>query len=235
MKRLISFLKKAISFSLLNFAAPLAFFVLYNLSGPKPAIALAVVSTLIQGGVHIVRRIPMSPFYLTASGFTVVFGGIDLLIASPRFYRLEPFAQNFVLGWTFIISLFTRVSILGWFIAGLPASFRPRFGTEMGGYLRRLTLIWGIYFLAKSLVFLYLAFRVNLGNLILLRSIIGGGTLFMMVAGEVIYRTKIRRPHPNPPDSRSGLPHSMQNGSVPPFAGNPSNESRSREESPRPH
>jgi uncharacterized membrane protein len=73
-------------------------------------------------------------------------------------------------------------------VNGLPAAFRPKIGPEMGGYLRKLTLIWGFYLILKGLIFLYLAYHVNLGHLILLRSLIGGGSLALMIGGEIIYR-----------------------------------------------
>jgi intracellular septation protein A len=184
----LTHLKKAVGFGLLNFGAPLAFFVVFELVGAKPAIGLAVAVTVIQALMHWILSLPISPFYVVASGFTVGFGTIDLFIESPRFFRLEPFAQNFLIGAVFLISLKTRISILGWLASGLPAAFRPKIGPEMSGYLRRLTLIWGIYLLAKAFVFLYLAFQVDLGHLILFRSLIGGGSLGLMIGGEIIYR-----------------------------------------------
>ncbi len=181
-------LGNAISFVLLNFGAPIAFFVVFQWAGAKPAIALAVVATLVQALAHWVFSQPISPFYVVASGFTVAFGIIDLVIDNPKFFRLEPFAQNLLIGLVFLISLKTKISVLGWLVNGIPVAFRPRIGPEMSGYLRRLTLIWGIYLIAKSLVFLYLALHVNLGELILLRSVIGGGSLGLLIMGEIIYR-----------------------------------------------
>jgi intracellular septation protein A len=207
-------IKKAISFVLLNFGAPIAFFVVFQWAGAKPAIALAVAATLIQAIAHWVLSLPISPFYIVASGFTVGFGTIDLLIESPKFFRLEPFAQNFLIGVVFIVSLKTRISVLGWLVNGLPAAFRPKIEPEMAGYLRRLTFVWGIYLLLKAFVFLYLAFRVDLGNLILLRSLIGGGSLGLMIGVEIIYRKwfwRRKRSDSNPhfPDVPR---HSEQNG-----------------------
>jgi intracellular septation protein A len=181
-------LRKAIGFILLNFGAPIAFFIVFQWAGAKPAIALAVFATLLQALAHWILSLPISPFYVVASGFTVAFGTIDLLIASPRFFRLEPFAQNFLIGMVFLISLKTRISVLGWLASGLPVAFRPKIEPEMAGYLRKLTAVWGLYLLAKAFVFLYLAYHVNLGNLILLRSVIGGGSLGIMIGGEIIYR-----------------------------------------------
>lgn len=161
---------------------------MFETAGAKPAIGLAVAATILQALAHWVFSLPISPFYIVASGFTVAFGTIDLLIDSPRFFRLEPFAQNLLIGAVFLISLKTRISVLGWLVNGLPAAFRPKIGPEMAGYLRRLTFLWGLYLLAKAFIFLYLAYHVDLGKLILLRSLIGGGSLALMIGGEIIYR-----------------------------------------------
>jgi intracellular septation protein A len=184
----LTHIKKAVSFTLLNFGAPMAFFIVFETVGAKPAIGLAVGATILQGVAHWIFSLPISPFYIVASGFTVLFGTIDLLIDSPRFFRLEPFAQNLLIGTVFLISLKTRISVLGWLVNGLPAAFRPKIGPEMMGYLRRLTFLWGLYLLAKAFVFLYLAYHVDLGKLIILRSVIGGGSLALMIGGEIIYR-----------------------------------------------
>lgn len=194
MPKKMTHLGKALSFTLLNFGAPIAFFIVFQVAGAKPAIGLAVGATLIQALAHWVFSLPISPFYVVASGFTVAFGMIDLLIDSPRFFRLEPFAQNMLIGLVFLISIKTKISVLGWLVNGLPAAFRPKIEPEMSGYLRNLTLIWGLYLIAKGLVFLYLAYHVNLGHLILLRSVIGGGSLALMIGGEIIYRKCCWRP-----------------------------------------
>src|SRR4051794_8292594 len=91
---------RMIAFTLLNFAAPIAFFVVFQLKGSKPAIALAVVSTLIQAAAHWVWKIRASPFFIVATVFTLLFGGMDLALPEPRFYRFSPALQNFTVATT---------------------------------------------------------------------------------------------------------------------------------------
>ncbi len=180
--------RKGISYVLINFAAPIVFYLAFHRLGPKPAIALAIGATGIQLGVHWVYRLSISPFFMVASGFTVSFGLIDLFIQSPRFFRLEPFAQNFLIATVLLFTYFARIPILAYFIRALPEALRPRVFNSTSRYLRKLTLIWAIYLYLKSILFLYLAFRVDLGALIVLRSVIGGGTLVLMFVGEMLYR-----------------------------------------------
>ena len=169
---------------------------MFHFRGAKSAIALAIAVTLIQVLYHKIKLIKPSAFFIVASGFTVGFGTIDLFLARPRVFKLEPFAQNALMGAVFLVSGFARKPIAEWFISGLPARYRPAIGPGMHDYLRKLTLIWAAYFFAKGFFFLWLAYQVDLGKLIVLRSIIGSVTLLMMFGGELAYRRFIRGKSP---------------------------------------
>jgi intracellular septation protein A len=183
-------MKNALAYAFRNFATPVAFYLLFRVAGPKPAILLAVVVTLLQVLVHRLQREPFSPFFIVSSGFTVTFGLMDLLSSSPRFFRLEPFAHNALVATVVMVTLFTGHPLAAWFIRALPRRFQPELETEAGrAYLRQLTWVWVAYLFAKAFLFLYLAFRVDLGQLIVLRSLIGGGSLVLLFGGEIAYRT----------------------------------------------
>ncbi len=182
--------KGHLGFVLLNFGTPIVFFWTYYVWGTKPAIAFAIGATLVQALIHLILRLKFSPFFIVASGFTVAFGAVDLLVQEPRFFRLGPFAENFLLGLAFLATLLTEKPIAAWFAAALPPAIQPDLSKIGKNYLRRLTQIWAIYFFVKAFLFLYLAFRVNLGQLIVLRSILGGGSLVLMFVGELFYRKR---------------------------------------------
>lgn len=180
-------------FFLLNFATPVAFFIMFQKEGAKPAIALALGVTLVQILVHLVYRIRFSPFFMVATAFTIVFGTTDLVIDRPRFYRLAPAAQNFVIATGFLAAVLGRVPVVEWFAHALPAVVRPDTESREGrDYLRRLSWIWVGYLYGKSVLFFWLALVVDLGTLILLRAIIGGVTLWGLILGEIYYRKKVR-------------------------------------------
>lgn len=182
--------RTALRFILLNFAPPIAFFCVFQWKGARPAIAVAVVLTLFQVAAHLVFRQRISPFFLTASTFTVFFGCMDFMVHEPRFFRLEPFAENFALGVIFGVTVVAGKPIALWFAQALPAQLRPDLSGDIGLYLRKVTVAWVFYFFLKGFLFLYLAFRVDLGRLIILRSIIGGASLAVMFGGEILYRKR---------------------------------------------
>ncbi len=173
-----------------NFLVPIAFLLLFQAVGAKPAIAAAVAITILQMIQGRRKGERISPFFAVASFFTVSFGSIDLFLASPRLFRLEPFFQNALMGVVFGASLIAQRPLIGWFAEALPARYQPDLGTEGLSYLKCVTWAWMIYFLAKSVLFLWLAFHVDLGKLVILRSLIGGSTLLLMVVGEIGFRRR---------------------------------------------
>ena len=146
-------LRQGIEFILINFATPIAFYFTFRWRGAKPAIALAIVVTLIQLMTHGYYRIKPSPFFIIASGFTVFFGGIDLFIHTPQFFRLEPSAQNLIVGSGLFFAYFARYPIAKRFLDALPQKIRPIYIPDAEAYLRRLTLVWAFYLYFKAAFF----------------------------------------------------------------------------------
>ena len=184
-----------VSFLLSSLLVPVTFYLLFRLLGPKPAIAFAVATSLGQGLITRLRGRPLSPFFLLASFFTVFFGGIDLVIPIPQFYRLEPGVQNLLLSVLFGVALIAHVPIAEKFAAALPMTVRPELSPATQGYLRKVAWAWVVYFFLKGWLYVYLAFQVDLGNLVILRTIIGGPSLAIMFGGEVLIR-KFRKKAP---------------------------------------
>lgn len=190
-------LRAALEFVVKNFVPPIAFFIVFQGWGTKPAIAVAIALSVLQLGIQLVKSYKLSPFFLTAATFTLVFGGVDLVAQEPRYYRLAPFAENFVMGSVFLTTVLMGKPLALWFAQALPPIVRPNLGanggTEIKRYLKRVTSVWIAYFFAKSFLFLYLAFVVDLGRLIVLRAVIGNVSLVLMFGGEIFYRKKFRR------------------------------------------
>lgn len=181
-------MENLVGYVLINFATPIVFFITFHAWGSKPAIGFSIGVTCIQLLAHAIYRIKPSPFFILASGFTVAFGTIDLFLANPRYFRLEPFVQNFIMATLFLCALIFRVPVMRYLLEALPKKIKPDLGYLGAPYLRRLTWLCVIYLYLKSAFFLYLAFHVNLANLIVLRTIFGGGTLVLLFLGEMLYR-----------------------------------------------
>lgn len=186
-------IRGGIGYLLINFATPIGFYLTFRTYGVKPAIALAIAVTTIQVLVHRLYRLKFSPFFIIASGFIVLFGTMDLLVQNPRFFRLEPFVQNIVMATLLWVTVVARIPVARTFAMALPRWLRPEPSHGTDAYLRKLTWIWVVYLYLKAFLFLYLAFQVDLGTLIVLRSFVGGGSLVLMVLGDFVYRRWWRR------------------------------------------
>lgn len=185
--------RNTVGFVFKNFAAPIAFLVTFYGVGEKPAIAVAVIIALIQLLFHLIFRWPITAFFGLATFFTLIFGGTDLLIASPRYFRLEGFAQNLCIGVLFLYTLKTHRSMIWRLAMAIPEEYRPALHREDERYLARLTLVWALYFILKAVAFLILAFEVDLGKLYVIRTTIGTGSAVLLFLGEILYRKKFRR------------------------------------------
>ena len=184
--------KTALDFILKNMAVPIAFFLVFRAQGAKPAIAVAIAVTIVHLLISRIRRIPLSPFFVVAAVFTVLFGSIDLMVRTPRFFRLEPAFQNGLIGAAFLFTLVTKIPLAEWFAKALPEQVRPSLDQDSRPYLLKVTIVWIVYFFLKAALYLYLAFHVDLGRLVILRALIGGGSLAAMFVGEILYRKLIR-------------------------------------------
>ncbi len=177
------------AYVLTNFASPIVFYLTFHKLGAKAAIGLTISVTVLQLLFHGFRKQKPTIFFIITTLFIVIFGGVDLFLSTPRFFSLEPFVQNFLIASFFLSTYLAHMPIYSRIAADLPARLRPK-QVLPEKYYRKVTLAWIVYLYTKSGLFLFLAFAVNLGELILLRSIIGGGTLLAMLLGELRYRKK---------------------------------------------
>jgi intracellular septation protein A len=175
------------AYVLTNFAASIVFYLAFHELGAKVAIGLAVFVTGLQLLFHYLKRQRPTIFFIISTVFIMTFGGVDLFIPSPQFFRLEPFFQNFAIASFLLFTYLARVPMLSRFAVDLPARFRPK-QVLPPQYYRKITLVFIVYLYVKAVLFLFLAFVVDLGLLILLRSIIGGGSLLALFVGEIFYR-----------------------------------------------
>jgi intracellular septation protein A len=185
--------RTALEFIGKNFLPPIVFYATFRMAGAKAAIAFAVLTVALQTAVMWLKRIPHSPFFIVSSSFTILFGGLDLVVRTPQYFRLEPGAQSIAIGLILLVTAFTRVTLLEWFTTGLPPRFRPAPGEIDRAYYRGFTLVLSAYFFLKAAIYLYLAFQVDLGSLILFRSVFGAVSLALLVLGELLWRRKLRR------------------------------------------
>jgi intracellular septation protein A len=184
---------KLLRFLLLNFSTPIVFYLAFYRLGTKPAIAFAIAIACVQALFHVILKQRVSLFFVAATGFTVLFGGIDLFLQDPRVFKYAPAAENLAAGLTFLATLLMESPILVSLSFALPEELRPSFERRTPSYLRTLTGVWGAYFLVKAAVFYWLCRHENLGRLYVLRAVIGGVSGALLVGGEIVFR-KLRRP-----------------------------------------
>ncbi len=151
----------------------------------------AIVAGLVTGAVSLAleirrtRRFSAMTAYVTVA--LVVFGWLDLHYATNgTFLKLEP-----VFGGTAIALFFLGSSVIGRPVIvelaekqlghALPPKARP--------YVARLNVVWGLFFLARAGLYLWLSFRLTLDQFMGWRVVIGNSWL-ALIGLEILYRRR---------------------------------------------
>ena len=142
------------------------------------SIALGVVLVILQ----IKRDKKVSPFTAFVAASVAVFGVLDLKYQTGFFVKLEPALGNVVTGLFFLATVVLGRPIiieLAEKQRGAPISEKAH------GYLRGLTIAWGVFFFARAAVYVWMAYRLTVDQALAIRGIAGPGSFGVMIVGEM--------------------------------------------------
>ncbi len=139
---------------LFDFLPILLFFVAYKMAGIYVATAVAIAATIIQVAITWYLKRRLETMHMVSLGLIVVFGGATLWLQNPLFIMWKP---------TILYTLF-GVALLGSRFIGEKTLVERM----MGGMLvapkaiwRRVNTAWAIFFLALSVLNLYVAYNYS--------------------------------------------------------------------------
>jgi intracellular septation protein A len=179
----------ALRWVLIDFGPLLIFWILTLSFGLKPAIAGSVLFILGNSLWRWRRGLPFTRIYLLASVLTVVFGGVDLLSATPFMLKYEAVITNAFTGIAFVAGARgprPLVMELAEQRQGTPHPERP----DITRFFQLFTLLWAAYFFVKTGFYLSIAALMPMTQAMLVRSVIGTASLALMV---VLSATQGRR------------------------------------------
>jgi intracellular septation protein A len=194
----VSWFYPALRYSFENFLVPIFFFVAFRLGGAKPAIMIALAVTVGQILFFKIRRMPLSPIFISLSALTLVSGLADLAMTEPRYFKYSPAAQNFFIAMLLSGAIAIKFPVAEWFARGLPKRLQPNLAELPKSYPRNVTVLFIFYFLIKGGVYLYLSYKVDLGELVLLRTVVGPVSFALILLTEHMIRKKKGRPAASP-------------------------------------
>jgi intracellular septation protein A len=169
---------------LADFGPLILFWALDLALGIKPAIAGSVLYILGDCAWRWRRGLPFSRVYRLSAALTVVFGGLDLLSATPFMLKYESVVTNVFTGLVFVWGARgprPMVLELAEQRRGEPLPQR----VDIIRFFQLFTLLWAAYFFIKAGFYLVVATTLPMTQAMLLHSVVGSGSMALMAVFSV--------------------------------------------------
>lgn len=147
--------------------------------GVKPAIAVAMVFILIDGGRRLVTGRTFPPIWLAGNGAAILFGLVDLYARTPFMLRYEGAILNF--GWAigFAIGTFGREPIVLKFARSRSPDIPDN--PQIIRFFRTFTAVWSLFFVVRAAAVLWIMESYPLTQAIAIRTAFGWISMGMML------------------------------------------------------
>ena len=167
---------------LLDFLPVILFFVAYKLADIYVATGVAIVATILQIGWMLWRRERVKPVQWIALGFILVFGSATILLQDEFYIKIK---------WTLFYGL------MGLMILGAVALRKNPLKSVLGQEIelpdhvwRKLSMAWGIFFLALAALNQYFALTLSLDAWVKVKVFGGTALSFIFVLGQAFWMAK---------------------------------------------
>ena len=170
-------------FALAEFGPLIVFWTIATTFGVKPAILGSILFIVADAAWRWLRGLTFTRLYLLVSALTLVFGLIDLASTSPFMLKYEAAISNAATGFVFVAGALGEKPIMQEAAEQRGHSFVVT--KEIRAFFRLFTLVWAAYFFLKAALFAWMAWTMPMLEAMALRSVIGGGSLGLMMAISV--------------------------------------------------
>ena len=167
---------------LLDFLPVILFFGAYKLADIYVATGVAIAATVLQIGWVLWRRERVKPVQWIALGFILVFGSATILLQDEFYIKIK---------WTLFYGL------MGLVILGAVALRKNPLKSVLGQEIelpdhvwRKLSLAWGIFFLALAALNQYFALTLSLDAWVKVKVFGGTALSFIFVLGQAFWMAK---------------------------------------------
>ena len=145
----------------------------------KPAILGSIVFIVADAVWRWRKGLKFTRLYLRVSALTLIFGFVDRISTSPFMLKYEAAVSNVVTRVAFIVGALGEKPIIQEVAEQRGESFVAT--DEIRAFFRLFTLVWAAYFFLKAVLFLWMAWTLQM-EAMALRSAIGGVSLGLMIA-----------------------------------------------------
>lgn len=163
-----------------SFGPLIAFISLEHTVSLLAAIIASIAIGAILVAVQIKRDKKLSPFTAFIAASVVGFGILDLKYQTGFFVKLEPALGNALTGLFFVGTVVMGRPLL----VELAEKQMGRSLDNARGYLQLWTLLWGLFFFARSAAYLWMAYNVSLDRALVVRGLLGPLSIGVMIGSE---------------------------------------------------
>lgn len=155
---------------LYDFFPVILFFVAYKAAGIYVATAVIIVASVLQIGVHWLRKRRVNRMHLATALLVVIFGGVTLALQNPTFIQWKPTVVNWLFAVVFLGSQFIGDKpIVQRMMEGIYNDTHAESGnSEAAAHLqlkasdwRTLNSMWWVFFLAMGGLNLYVVYNFS--------------------------------------------------------------------------
>ncbi|MGZ3711162.1 MAG: septation protein IspZ [Bdellovibrionota bacterium] len=182
-------LKGLINFAFVNFGPLIVFYGTNRIYGLKIAIIASTLFSFAEIAWRLYRRLPITNLFKFSATVTILFGLVDLYAQQSFLFKYEASATNVLTGVFFGASLFSSKCLLQEFYEQRKDA--KAVTPDLAGYFRLLTLIWVLYFWLKAAVYFWIAGRFSLEQGLLVRTVLGSGSFYLMLGISIFGSRKI--------------------------------------------
>jgi intracellular septation protein A len=158
----------------------LFYLLLYSL-GLKAAIAGALVFVVADGARRHIWKVGFPKLYILVSALTFIFGGIDLLSATPFMIKYEAVITSLVIAATFAFDAAGAKPMVQEIAEQQSKqSFPDR--PDVRAFFKLLTIAWASYFFIRAIAYFWIGEVWPIERVMAVRPILGSASLLAMIA-----------------------------------------------------
>jgi intracellular septation protein A len=181
--------RSLLRFAFNNFGPIIVFYGINHFFGLKAAIAISTAFSVGEIVYKIRRGQPITGIFKYTAIITVLFGMVDLCAKQSFLFRYESVVTNVFTGIFFGASIIGEKSVIHEYYENTKNA-KPLTRAHIA-YFRMLTGVWVVYFFAKAFAYFWIAGRFSLEEGLVIRTLLGSGTFYVMLAVSIYGSRKI--------------------------------------------
>jgi uncharacterized membrane protein len=185
------------AFLLSNFGPLIAFYAVNYRFGLMPAIAASSLWSIAEVVRHLVSKTPLTMIFKFSAAMTVVFGLVDLLAQQSLLFKYEAVVTNIATAAVFGATLRGGKSIIQESYERSPRAQGRKMPEWLPRYFRAVTAVFVVYFLAKAVLYFFVARAYSIEQALAIRAVVGNVSLAVLF-GLTFAMSKLFKPKQAP-------------------------------------